>query len=295
MSFQIRWIPHVATSALHAAEALLRRAELVDPQLTTAVRAPGWELAQEIASHGVHEVRYWRQLLYMAHQFENKRQLAQITLFRAFGRTKVDDAVLVALAGRLHDLQLAYNNAFPNMADELEMRARPLREQWEARGPGMLKIAVNLLDEKVLVPGADVLLVQPAYGGFGSAQLYNNTVRMEAMLANPHDRLPEVVRLLWTFLQLNLDLPMFSEKIHGDRLPAIAAMAMLPVALHTAEQVELVKFDADLLKFALDAWHLDLPNNCDAVSILTAWWDVYRTTKTPLPVALQALDEMIGG
>ncbi len=34
----------------------------------------------------------------MAHQFENKRQLAQITLFRAFGATKVSDQVLTALA-----------------------------------------------------------------------------------------------------------------------------------------------------------------------------------------------------
>jgi hypothetical protein len=294
MSFQVRWVPHVSTSALHAAEALLRRTELVDPQLAAAVREPGWELAQEIARQELHEMRYWQQLLCMAHQFENKRQLTQITLFRAFGRTKVADEILVSLAGRLQNLQLAYDTAFPNMSQELSLRAQPLREQWEARGPGMLKLAVDLLDKNILVPGADVLLVQPAYGGFGSAQLYNNTVRFEAMLANPIERLPEVVRLLWTFLQLNLDLPLYSEKIPGDRLPVVAAMAMLPVALHVAEQVELLHFHETLLSQALSMWLPDLPTNRDYASLLGNWWEVYRTTQTPLPIALQALNEQLG-
>ena len=293
MDLQIRWIPHVGTSALHAAEALLRETELVDPQLTAAVRGPGWELAQEIAGRGLQEMRYWKQLLCMAHQFDNKRQLAQISLFRAFGTSKASEDLLAALAGRMTDLQIAYNNAFPNMAEELLLRSRPLREQWEARGPGLLNVAVNMLDEKVLVPGVDVLLVQPALGGYGMAQLYNNTVRMEAMLANPHAHLPEVVRMAWMVLQLNLDLPMYSEKIHADRVPHIAALAMLPVALHAAEQVELVRFDRELLAFALQAWRLDLPAKLDIPEILTTWWEVFKTTHTPLPIALQALNEML--
>ncbi len=37
MKFQIRWLPHVATSSLHAAEALCRNAAVVDPKLGEAL------------------------------------------------------------------------------------------------------------------------------------------------------------------------------------------------------------------------------------------------------------------
>ena len=293
MSLAVRWITHVGTSSLHAAEALLREPTLVDPKLTAAIREPGWDLAQEIAVQGWDEIRYWRQLLCMAHQFENKRQLAQIALFRAFGTTKPQPENLAALAGRLTDLQLAYNRAFPEMANELALRSRPLREQWEARAPGLLRTALSLTEDKILVPGVDILLVQPALGGYGVAQLYNNTVRIEAMLANPHDRLPEVVRLAWMVLQLNLDLPMFSEEIHGERLPMIAGLAMLPLALHAAQEVELARFDFELLQLALTAWRVPQPRNISTAEVVANWWDVFHTTNTTIRVGLKALDEML--
>jgi hypothetical protein len=292
MKFQIRWLPHVATSSLHAAEALCRNEAVVDPKLGDAVGGQARELAAEMRTLGFDEPRLWRQLLCMAHQFENKRQLTQITLFRAFGATKVSDHVLTALAGRLHDLQRAYDAAYPSMSEELALRARPLREQWEARGPGILHHVAQQFNEIVVVPGADVLLVQPVRGGYGLAQLYNNTVRMEAVLANPEARLPEVVRLAWLFLQLNLDLPILSEKVHGERLPMIAALAMLPAVLEAAEHVELVQMDESLLATAMRAWHIPVENTAEAVMKVSAWWDEFKQSRAQLPIALPALDQM---
>jgi hypothetical protein len=292
MKFQIRWLPHVGTSSLHAAEALCQQVAVVDPKLAECLGESAQALAAEIREQGFEEQRLWRQLLCMAHQFENKRQLAQITLFRAFGATKVADTILTALGGRLHDLQLAYDAAYPRMSEELALRGGPLRELWEARGPGMLHFAASLFTEIVVVPGADVLLVQPVRGGYGKAQLYNNTVRMEAVLANPEARLPEVVRLAWLFLQLNLDIPILSEKVNGERLPMIAALAMLPATLEAAQHVELVQFDADLLKLALQTWHVPVPNVEEAATKLLAWWDEFKSARPQLPVALPALDQM---
>jgi hypothetical protein len=292
MSFQIRWVPSPATSCLHAAHALHSSRPVVDERLHAALAAPTQDLHSTMLALGLDAARLWRQLLCMAHQFENKRQLAQITLFRAFGTTQAGPALLVELEGRLGDLQRAYLALFPDVAQELTLRGGPLREQWEARGPGMLRHAGNLFRETVVVPGADVLLVQPVRGGYGEAQLYNNTVRFEAVLANPESRLPESVRLLWNFLQLNLDVPVLSELVHGDRLPLVASLAMLPAALEAALAVELVADDPALLELALTLWHVDVADPADAALKLAAWWEEFRATQPSLRVALPALAEM---
>lgn len=63
----------------------------------------------------------------------------------------------------------AMQRAIPNLQQELELRVRPLKEQWEARGPGLLKTFANLTEESLLVEEAKVLLVHPVLGGGGEA------------------------------------------------------------------------------------------------------------------------------
>jgi hypothetical protein len=152
----------------------------------------------------------------------------------------------------------------------------------------------ELLPPEVILAGSDVLLVQPALGGDGKPHLVNNTVRIEAMLANPHGKLPETVRLAWLLSQLNLDVPKYSENIHPDRLPHITALAMLPVVLEAAHYVELVTFDRELLPLAIEAWRLRVPEEIDAPELIANWWMTYQEAKPPLAVALQALDQMFG-
>ena len=53
-----------------------------------------------------------------------------------------------------------------------------------------------------MLPQCDVLLIHPALGGAGEAHLAYNSVRIEAVLANPNADLPEVVRLAWLIAQV---------------------------------------------------------------------------------------------
>lgn len=290
---KLRWIPHVATSALHAAEASWRGETIVDPNLADAVREPAALLAREISSRGLPELPMWRNLAALVPTFDNRRHAVKIAGLRAVGRA-LNEETVAAVTGAIVDLERAVNDAFPGLDKELELRSRLLREQWEARGPGMLRRIEQLLPSDVIVPGADVLLVQPCLGGGGKPHLVNNTVRIEAVLANPYHQLPESVRLAWLLSQLNFDLPMYSENIHPDRLPHIAAFAMLPVVLEAAHYVELVTFDRDLLPFAMEAWHMRLPADVDGPELVANWWVTYQEARPPMPVALQALDQMFG-
>jgi hypothetical protein len=290
---KLRWIPHLATSALHAAEASWRGESLVDPQLAEAVREPAAALAAEIKSRDLPELPMWRNLAALAPTFDNRRHAVKIAGLRAQGHA-LDEPAVAAIAGAITDLEIAVHQAFPDVMKELELRGRVLREQWEARGPGMLRRMQELLPAEVILAASDVLLVQPALGGDGKAHLVNNTVRIEAVLANPFPQLPEAVRLGWLLSQLNLDVPKYSESIHPDRLPHITAFAMLPVVLEAAHYVDLVTFDRDLLPLAIDAWRLRVPPDVDAADLVANWWVTYQDAKPGLDIALKALDEMFG-
>lgn len=289
----LRWIPHVATSALHAAEASWRGETLVDSQLATVVREPAAALAGQIATYQLPELRMWRNLAAYVPTFDTRRQAVKIAGLRSQG-SPLSEIAVAAIAGAVTDLERAVNESFPDLAAELDLRGRVLREQWEARGPGMLARMQQMLPDDVILQGSDVLLVQPALGGDGKPHLVNNTVRMEAVLANPHPKLPEAVRLAWLLSQLNLDVPKFSEDIHPDRLPHITAFAMLPVVLEAAHYVELVTFDRELLPLAIEAWRLRVPADVDGPELVANWWMTYQEAKPTLAVALKALDEMFG-
>lgn len=289
----LRWLPNLATSALHAAEASWRGETIVDSQLAAAVREPAAALAQQIATYQLPELRMWRNLAAYVPTFDTRRQAVKIAGLRSQG-SPLSEIAVAAIAGAVTDLERAVNDAFPDLAGELDLRGRVLREQWDARGPGMLARMQQTLPDDVILQGSDVLLVQPALGGDGKPHLVNNTVRMEAVLANPHPKLPEAVRLAWLLSQLNLDVPKFSEDIHPDRLPHITAFAMLPVVLEAAHYVELVTFDRELLPLAIEAWRLRVPADVDGPELVANWWMTYQEAKPTLAVALKALDEMFG-
>jgi hypothetical protein len=294
MAVELNWRPHPLVSCLHAAEAVSRKLPLADPRLAAAMEAPANLLAAEIRSAYLPPERFWRMLVAMAANTENRRQLVETAVIRAIGRGPRFEQVVTNLTACVIEVDAAQRAALPNLAHELPLRERPLREQWEARGPGLLFRLEQLTEENLFVEKCDVLLVHPALGGGGDAHLSNNSVRIEAVLANPVAELPEVVRLAWLITQLNLDLPIYSESIHADRLPHIARYAMLPAVLAAAEAVELTRFTPQTVRQAIIAWRLFEPLGVDGAALALEWWRTYQEARPPLRVALAAFDQMFG-
>lgn len=291
---EIRWKPHALASFLHAAEAIGRGMPLADARLAEALGPPAALLAGEIAAAGLPATRFWRQLLPLAVEIQGTRMLTETAVAKTVGRAGRFEAIVSALAAAIAAVETAGRAALPNVTEELELRERPLREQWEARGPGFLYQLANLTNERLLPESCTVVLVHPALGGAGEAHLAANQVRIEAVLANPHAELPEVVRLGWLIGQLQLDLPAFSEQIHADRLPHIARFATLPPILAAAETVELAVFNPQTLQLAIVAWRLAVPVDLEPVPLLMQWWQTCQETRPPWPVAMAALDRMLG-
>lgn len=290
MKPELTWLASSFASFLHVAEILRRGETINDPGLAEAAAEPLKALNADLETSQINVRQFWRHAVPLAAGIESEQELVDV-IIRKTGDGSPADATRVA--GRIRDLKLAMAAAQPKLLDELAQRSGPLRLHWEARGPGLLHFFADRTSEDLVVETATVVLVQPCRGGGLRAHLPYNSVRIEAMLYDPEPKLPEVVRLAWGLAQLNLDLPIYSERISRDRLPTIAGLAALPPILAAAEYVELTRFDEETVKLACVNWRFPQGSQLDLPATLLTWWETYQQSRPQWPVALQALDRMI--
>ena len=291
---ELRWIASFSASCFHAAWAVLEGLPLVDGDMQgewdEAVRG----LAREIDTCGLPRGALMEQLCALSAGIDNNTELAQVAARKvAGGDTSRQRAP--SLARAITQLETAFQHAVPKVVDELSQRAGPLRTQWEARGPGLMAQIGRLTDPGVVVDRADVVLVHPVLGGGGAAHPAYNSVRIEAVLADTHEQLPEVLRLAWMLSLLNLDLPRYSENIPGSRRGLVTSLAMTPAVLTAAETVQLGRCDAETIALALAAWlpALHVADEEETVARLLNWWNTFTGSRPAWPVALLALEKML--
>ena len=217
MSCELRWLVSVSTSAFHAAAAVDGGLQLADARLAQALSQPVADLQRVLTSTSLPAADFWNHVIPLSATIDSNRQLAEVVLHKIVGSVPTSDSRVQLLAAAMTDLERALVRTMPDLLDELELRVKPLREQWEARGPGLLTLVGQQTHPQMIVPNADVILVQPVLGGTGYAHLPYNSVTIEAVLANPHVQLPEVLRLGWMLAQLNQDIPQYGELVHGQR------------------------------------------------------------------------------
>ncbi len=286
----IRWKASLSASCLHAAACFHEGLPIADASISAALEPAVEQLLIGLDGFGSDASILLPQLVALSSEIENNRQLVELAVIRVWGKDAVNESAVSQLTGCIAGLEAAVLRERPGLVDELAVRSRPLREQWEARGPGLLRQIQMLSDEAFLVSAAEVVLVAPIVGGHGRAHLSHNRILFEAVLANPHPQLPETLRLGWLLSQLNIDVPRYSDSISAERVSLVASLATLPLVLSAAETVELARLDAETLQAALQCWHL--PEEFS--ERLQTWWDTYQQSTTRWPVALAALDAMLG-
>jgi hypothetical protein len=290
MPTELRWIVSTAASSLHAASALVEGAPLADQKIAAALQAETQGLGHDLAAIGLEPRLFFEHAIPLSVQYDVPLELAHAILSKLAGPEPMH-AGAATLSRRLIALEAALEQAHPGGLAELELRAQPLGEQWEARGPGLLAMVARLTESDLLVSQADVILVQPVQGGGGAAHWNYNSVRIETVLANPVEQLPEVVRLGWLLAQLNMDLPKFQGDMRRDALAEIGPLAMIPPVLAAAQEVELARCDLPTLAAALKAWQTGPAEP----GVLIEWWDTYQTARPAWTVALGALARLLAG
>jgi hypothetical protein len=292
---RLQWSASLSASCLHAAACVQEGLPVVDDELVPALSEPIEQLLCELRVCGLPTEEALPQLVALAGEVESNQQLVELAFTKLWGKGAFDESIVNRLAGCIGSLETALLRERPGLTDELDVRSRPLREQWESRGPGLLRQMALLTEDSLLVESASVVLVAPIVGGHGRTHLLSNRVTLEAMLVNPHPHLPETLRLGWLLSQLNLDLPRFSDNVPTARRSLVINLATIPLVLAAAETVELARLDAETLRSALECWHLGPGLPTDVDDRLLSWWNTYHDSATRWATALAALDAMLAG
>lgn len=286
---ELRWIVSSRASCLHAAGALACGARLVDERTAAALTDASRLLARLVDELGLNPHEFFEHAIPLATQIDVPVLWAEALWSKLLGPGRPDRQHLDRLTQALFALQAAFDIAHPAALDELELRSAPLREQWEARGAGLLAGIGRLIAPELLVDSAGVVLVHPVLGGGGHAHPRYNLVRFEAVLANPVASLPEVLRLGWLIAQLNFDLPIVADYLAGERGRMVASRALIPAVLAAGQDVELTAANDATLATALQTW----TGGAQDTEPLSQWWQTYLDSSPPWPVALRALEQML--
>lgn len=168
----------------------------------------------------------------------------------------------------------------PDDDAETLLRIRPLREQWEARGPGLLGRLQSRLPWLKLPDDVTVHLINPVVGGAGYVRS-DTEIEFEAVLANPWPMLPEVARLGWLIACLN--------PTESEREP----IGLIPAIISAAEYVELARLDDSAIECALLHWFGETDHLVDQLTAgsLLIWWESNQEEVRDLAGWRTALDQ----
>jgi hypothetical protein len=291
MSLELRWKASLSATCLHVAACMRAGLAAADRQLAQTLGEPAAFLFGEIGIAGWPADAMLQQLAALSAEYENNRELVTRSAAR-LNLPPVDDAILTRIAGAVADLETTLLRQQPELVDELAVRGGPLREQWEAHGPGLLREVGRLTEEALVPPSAEVVLVSPFLGGHGVAYPAQNRVTVEAMLVNPLPELPEAVRLAWLLSQLSSDLPRYSEVLPHGKSERAFRVATIPAVLAAAAAVELTPTEASI-EHALEAWRLRSQLPPGAGEQLMNWWSAWLDHPKSWAVAVAALDRML--
>lgn len=283
---KIVWKTDAELSVLHAAAVVAAGHAVVDNKIDMALARPVALINERLEMAEASVPGFWAALV-ASTATDDAARVEQSLLAAGCPELGVD-SVAMAILGRLADARLAMGEQFPKLRDQLPLRARPLRELWEATGPGLVRELGRLTIDQMIPPRVTVRLTQPVRGGDGNVIPGSDAVWIEAVLTNPDPTIPETLRLAWLIARCGMIRGAANRLVEAARLPRAAGLALLPITLAAGESLGLGDASDERVAAAAELWHVGHDAPC-----LLRWWDQMRQNQLPLPVAVKALDKML--
>lgn len=291
---QLTWKYSLDLSAMHAAWCLSsfgERCRLGSEELTEAAGL----LASCASKLSVPPDRFWDSLMVLSMDTDGNRQLAERVAIRHLPVSMRTELLLQQLTSAIATVESRFARDFPNFHSEMQLRTTPLQQQWEAYGPGLLRLIARFTADDLIVDHAEVVLVQPIIGGAGHAHLATNRCHVEAVLTDVDLQLVEPLRLAWLLSQVEFERPIYSDLINTLRLREISGLAMLPPVLKAGDELGLGSFSVALMQHAIELWRLAKPNESPATlaEVVMTWWETVEASQPEWRIALTGLDRML--
>ncbi len=200
----IEWLYAPHATAIHLLFGVSRGLRPIDQRLLDAVAAPLHQIRTDVPDADACPMRFWQQL------FVEFAPQSTSTIAHAEPHQQENSLLIAPLMEAIERVA-----PYVTSLDELQMRCRPIQQQWQIYGPGLMRACwSNLLQRAPSLASAEqarrtdsararAIVVQPIFGGWGCAHLDSNLLQVEAIMINTMDELPEVLRCAWLLFQLD--------------------------------------------------------------------------------------------
>ncbi len=300
---RLKWLPGDRLTVVHSARNYLMGLPSVDPTIHEVLADSVGDLYDRLLAAEIDMAVFWKRLLGAVAAGDDDQAACTRALLASGCSPLASDQVASAIVSRLTDIRLGYQQRQPKLVEQLTLRGRPLREQWDGYGGGLTKRISKLTHESFVPKSATVWLLAPYCGGDGDLDADSGRLWMEAVLTNPVPQLPEVLRLTWLVAKLGLMQALASAKddSQGDpwvaplRLPRVAELATIAFTLEAAAYLELAPVQdhnwAEWFDLAAKVWRVPLDDH--SRDTMLHWWKQYLDLRTSPAVAFKALDRML--
>jgi hypothetical protein len=292
---QIHWVFEPRVSCFHVADAVRRKLPLIDRDIADALHDTLHDLNQTLTGF-VPPARFWESLIPCSIGNNDLYVVVTAAIKAVGGADVVSPSQIHSIAMDLLALESAVLAYWPRLPQDVRLRERPIREQWESRGPGLLRQFVKLTNSTLASVDAIVALVHPCLGGGGAVYPAYHVALFEAVLAHPCPAIPETVRLGWLLAQLGVNHEGLDASTSPIRRNLVLSLASSYIVLEAAEYVEWAQCNSKTLMQMFSTWRLPRPETLDAtqtVEVLSAWREDCRNRSLPWAEALAQLDQLL--
>ncbi len=296
---------------------------LKDPVAGTAFIRESQRVTDRLISSTVDENLFWEQLsdelVSSGSDAPLTPALCEVALLRSGHSQLQSDQTAAAIHRSLDSCRRLLANDQPRLADQLRLRYAPLKQAYEAYGPGLLRSVGNQIwngsPPKNWWPGrVTVHAVQPLRTGAAGRSSCQGSVWIEAVLTDISPTVPEWLRLAYQLTQMAIDTHTRTHASGGsdgkqageaksatelpwtlgviplifDRAADAGTIATNPLPIATAMELGWASDDSVAAHLATRGAMTD--GNCgDLADVLDRWWcDVGRTSHA-FPIALKDL------
>ncbi len=290
----VKWKAQPRLSAIHAAYVVATSERCSDSKTESMLAPAVTDINRRLLSASLDMGVFWRRLILEAADDRDDQAACEIALAAAGCSELQLDSTSSIVLNRIRDCRTVMTQRFPKLAEQLELRGRPLIERFEAYGPGLLRAVADFVWDKSPPKDwwptrLDGMLVQPVLGGDGGTDPDNSRFWIEAMLTDADPAVPEVLRVV--YLITDAAIARHTRGVSGERSTSLPwSLAVVPIVLTVAAELELVRREPLPVEAACRLWRVgDLTTS----RVLADWWSDYLLSRSPLPVALKSLDRML--
>ncbi|QDT09249.1 hypothetical protein [Planctomycetes bacterium K23_9] len=290
----IRWQTDSPLSAIHAAHAVATGAVCNDRKTEQALAGPISDINNRLLSASLDISMFWQRLLSET-LYQSPPEQACLIALTASGCSELQvEQIARVIVNRLGESRMAFQGRFPKLSDQLQLRGRPMRDQWETYGTGLLAAIAKLIwidspPTDWWPRRVDALLVQPMRGGAGGYDAETSRIWIEAVLTDVDPAVPEVLRLAYLITQLAIDTHTLERTTDGiTSLPW--SIATISITLAAAADLGLINSSQNATETAMRLWGV---GQIGAAKVVDEWWRNQVAHPVAMPMALKQLGKQL--